>query len=171
MGTFWTLQSSKSLFVKPFPEIDKDRCRQTWSLILQQSPSCLWHRLLYPQSRREYHLDDPHHLSTMDLPPSDHRHPQYVVAMMFYRSSINLPIFLDPDHARQYVSLSLIIVESAGKLLNYDVPTPSCSKSTQHPTAVYSVFALLFLVTYAAGNITSQIWLGVSSSIQVRRLS
>lgn len=32
----------------------------------------------------------------------------------------------------------------------------------------YSVFALLFLVTYAAGNVTSQLWLGISSSAQVR---
>ncbi|KAJ6590060.1 hypothetical protein DFH09DRAFT_1140782 [Mycena vulgaris] len=49
--------------------------------------------------------------------------------------------------ATHYISLGTVVVESA---------------------ALYSVFALLFLVTYALDNPTTQIWLGVTSASQVR---
>ncbi|KAJ7496731.1 hypothetical protein FB451DRAFT_201973 [Mycena latifolia] len=52
---------------------------------------------------------------------------------------------LPPDLARHYISLGTVIVESA---------------------ALYSVFSVLFLVTYAIGNPTNQIWLGVASAAQ-----
>ncbi|KAJ7198556.1 hypothetical protein GGX14DRAFT_401918 [Mycena pura] len=52
---------------------------------------------------------------------------------------------LPEDLAGHYISLATIIVESA---------------------ALYSVFAALFLVTYAINNPTNQIWLGVTSACQ-----
>jgi len=52
---------------------------------------------------------------------------------------------LPEDHAKDYVSLVTIIVESA---------------------ALYSVFALIFLITYALDNPTNQIFLGVGHSTQ-----
>nr|GAT49119.1 predicted protein [Mycena chlorophos] len=52
---------------------------------------------------------------------------------------------LPPDLASHYISLATVIVESA---------------------ALYSVFAVLFLITYALNNPTNQIWLGVASDCQ-----
>ncbi|KAJ6590044.1 hypothetical protein DFH09DRAFT_1027270 [Mycena vulgaris] len=52
---------------------------------------------------------------------------------------------LPPDLATHYISLGTVIVESA---------------------ALYSVFSLLFLVTYAINNPTNQIWLAVASASQ-----
>ncbi|CAK5266087.1 unnamed protein product [Mycena citricolor] len=52
---------------------------------------------------------------------------------------------LSPELAGHYISLATIIIESA---------------------ALYSVFAILFLITYAINNPTNQIWLGVASSCQ-----
>ncbi|EIM92385.1 uncharacterized protein STEHIDRAFT_117406 [Stereum hirsutum FP-91666 SS1] len=48
-------------------------------------------------------------------------------------------------HAKHYVSLATMVIESA---------------------VVYSAFALLFLITYAAQEVSAQIWLGVASSVQ-----
>jgi hypothetical protein len=53
---------------------------------------------------------------------------------------------LPEDHAKQYISLATIIVESA---------------------ALYSVFAVIFLITYAVNNPINQIFLSVASSSQV----
>ncbi|KAJ7287015.1 hypothetical protein C8J57DRAFT_1049780 [Mycena rebaudengoi] len=50
-----------------------------------------------------------------------------------------------PELARHYISLAAVFVESA---------------------ALYSVFAILFLVTYAVNDPTNQIWLGVASGAQ-----
>ncbi|KAF7289333.1 hypothetical protein MIND_01395300 [Mycena indigotica] len=52
---------------------------------------------------------------------------------------------LPPELANHYISLATVIVESA---------------------ALYSVFAILFLITYALDNPTNQIWLGVASACQ-----
>ncbi|KAJ7642904.1 hypothetical protein B0H17DRAFT_959946 [Mycena rosella] len=52
---------------------------------------------------------------------------------------------LPPDLARHYISLGTVIVESA---------------------ALYSIFSILFLVTYAVNNPTNQIWLAVASAAQ-----
>ncbi|KAK7012271.1 hypothetical protein R3P38DRAFT_3020413 [Favolaschia claudopus] len=52
---------------------------------------------------------------------------------------------LPADLATHYISLATVVIESA---------------------ALYSVFALLFLVTYAIDNPTNQIWLGVASGCQ-----
>jgi hypothetical protein len=54
---------------------------------------------------------------------------------------------LPADLANHYISLATVIVESA---------------------ALYSIFAILFLITYAVNNPTNQIWLGVASACQVR---
>ncbi|KAJ7611616.1 hypothetical protein FB45DRAFT_1065664 [Roridomyces roridus] len=52
---------------------------------------------------------------------------------------------LPEDLANHYLSLASVIIESA---------------------ALYSVFALLFLVTYSINNPTNQVWLGVASDCQ-----
>ncbi|KAJ6549899.1 hypothetical protein B0H19DRAFT_1073805 [Mycena capillaripes] len=52
---------------------------------------------------------------------------------------------LPADLAKHYISLATVIIESA---------------------ALYSIFAILFLVTYAVNNPTAQIWLGVASGCQ-----
>lgn len=53
---------------------------------------------------------------------------------------------LPAEHAKQYVSIAAIIIESA---------------------ALYSLFAVLFLITYALNNPLNQIFLGVASAAQV----
>ncbi|KAF7293995.1 hypothetical protein MKEN_01445600 [Mycena kentingensis (nom. inval.)] len=52
---------------------------------------------------------------------------------------------LPADLANHYISLATVIVESA---------------------ALYSIFAILFLITYAIEHPTNQVWLGVASSFQ-----
>ncbi|KAJ7125211.1 hypothetical protein C8R44DRAFT_619272 [Mycena epipterygia] len=52
---------------------------------------------------------------------------------------------LPPDLVAHYISLATVNVESA---------------------ALYSVFAVLFLITYAVGNPTNQVWLFVASAAQ-----
>ncbi|KAJ7072836.1 hypothetical protein C8F01DRAFT_262458 [Mycena amicta] len=52
---------------------------------------------------------------------------------------------LPAELATHYISLATVIVESA---------------------ALYSVFAVLFLITYALNNPTNQVWLGVASACQ-----
>ncbi|KAH9934059.1 uncharacterized protein BXZ73DRAFT_89690 [Epithele typhae] len=52
---------------------------------------------------------------------------------------------LPPQHAHQYLSLATIVVESA---------------------ALYSAFAIAFLVSYALNSPINQVWLGVASAAQ-----
>jgi hypothetical protein len=54
---------------------------------------------------------------------------------------------LPAESANHYISLAAVIIESA---------------------ALYSVFAILFLITYAVNNPTNQVWLAVASACQVR---
>lgn len=54
---------------------------------------------------------------------------------------------LPADLATHYISLATVIVESA---------------------ALYTVFAILFLITYAINHPTNQVWLAVASGCQVR---
>lgn len=70
-----------------------------------------------------------------------------VVRLFLYRR--NLIKHLSGYHARHYVSLAAIIVESA---------------------ALYSVFALLFLITYAVDDPVTPIFLGLVASTQVKVL-
>ncbi|KAJ6628136.1 hypothetical protein B0H10DRAFT_1991592 [Mycena sp. CBHHK59/15] len=65
------------------------------------------------------------------------------VRLLVYRRTLlqSLP----EAHARHYLSLVTIIIESA---------------------ALYSVCAALFLITYAVGNPTNQVWLAVASAAQ-----
>ncbi len=69
-----------------------------------------------------------------------------LIILRLYMYRRRLLTSLPPEHARHYVSLATIVVESA---------------------ALYSVFAILFLITYAVGHPTNQIFLGVASSTQV----
>lgn len=66
------------------------------------------------------------------------------VRLLIYRKRIleTLP----PEHAKHYISIVSIIVESA---------------------ALYSVCAILFLITYAINNPTNQVLLGIASAAQV----
>ncbi|KAJ7929590.1 hypothetical protein B0H13DRAFT_1596114 [Mycena leptocephala] len=52
---------------------------------------------------------------------------------------------LPAESANHYISLAAVIIESA---------------------ALYSVFAILFLITYAVNNPTNQVWLAVASACQ-----
>ncbi|RPD64750.1 hypothetical protein L226DRAFT_607814 [Lentinus tigrinus ALCF2SS1-7] len=63
--------------------------------------------------------------------------------LMIYRRThlVHLP----PQHARQYLSLATVIVESA---------------------ALYSAFAIAFLVSYAMNQPINQIWLGFAQAAQ-----
>ena len=54
---------------------------------------------------------------------------------------------LSPEYGKQYVSLATIIIESA---------------------AIYSLFALLFIISYAVNNPINQIFLTLASISQVR---
>ena len=56
---------------------------------------------------------------------------------------------MTPEHAQQYLSLATVLVESA---------------------ALYSLFALLFLITYATSNPANKIFLGAASATQVRHI-
>ncbi len=64
--------------------------------------------------------------------------------LVLYRRSIMAR--LPAEYAAHYVSLAAIIVESA---------------------AIYSVFAVLFLITYAVNNPSNQVLLAFASSAQV----
>ena len=57
---------------------------------------------------------------------------------------------LPAAHAQQYLSLVTLIIESA---------------------ALYSVFAIAFLVSYAINAPINQVWLGFASAAQVRAVS
>ncbi|KAG9218943.1 hypothetical protein CCMSSC00406_0000943 [Pleurotus cornucopiae] len=63
--------------------------------------------------------------------------------LLLYRHRIKES--LPEEHAKHYVSLLTIIIESA---------------------ALYSLFSILFLITYAVNNPTNQIFLGMASSAQ-----
>ncbi|KAJ3559467.1 hypothetical protein NM688_g338 [Phlebia brevispora] len=66
-----------------------------------------------------------------------------ILRLYLYRRSVlsSLP----PEHAKHYLSLATVLVESA---------------------TLYSIFALLFLITYAVNNPTNQVWLGVAQATQ-----
>ncbi|KAJ6569379.1 hypothetical protein B0H19DRAFT_1024484 [Mycena capillaripes] len=66
-----------------------------------------------------------------------------IARLLFYRR--RLLKILPTAQARHYVSMMTIVVESA---------------------VLYSAFALLFLITYAVNNPTTQLWLGVASATQ-----
>jgi hypothetical protein len=66
------------------------------------------------------------------------------IRLMMYRRLVSSS--LSAEHAKQYLSLAAILIESA---------------------ALYSVLAFIFIVTYAIGNPLNQIFLGVASSGQV----
>jgi len=65
--------------------------------------------------------------------------------LLFFRKRIIQ--VLPEEHAKQYISLATIIVESA---------------------ALYSIFALVFLITYATGHPANQILLATETACQVR---
>ena len=67
------------------------------------------------------------------------------IRLLLYRRRARMAI--QGDHGSEYISLAAIVIESA---------------------ALYSVFALIFIVTYAINNPLNQIFLGVASSAQVR---
>lgn len=66
------------------------------------------------------------------------------IRLLMYRREIvrSLP----KDYATHYMSLASIVVESAG---------------------LYSLFAILFLITYAINDPTNQVFLGTASAAQV----
>jgi hypothetical protein len=66
------------------------------------------------------------------------------IRLLMYRRIVAAS--LSAEYAKQYLSLAAILIESA---------------------ALYSVFALIFIVTYAITNPLNQIFLGVASSAQV----
>ena len=66
------------------------------------------------------------------------------IRLLMYRRAIVRT--LPPDFAVHYVSLAAIVIESA---------------------ALYSLFAILFLVTYAVDDPTNQVFLGLASAAQV----
>jgi len=65
------------------------------------------------------------------------------IRLLMYRRIVAAS--LSPDHAKHYLSLAAILFESA---------------------ALYSVLAIMFIVTYAINNPLNQIFLGVASSAQ-----
>lgn len=67
------------------------------------------------------------------------------IRLLMYRRIVTAS--LSSHHAKHYLSLAAILVESA---------------------ALYSLFAIMFIVTYAINNPLNQIFLGVASSAQVR---
>ena len=69
-----------------------------------------------------------------------------IVRLLIYRRTITRSLGPLTEHARDYTSLVTIVIESA---------------------LLYSVFAILFLITYALDNPMSQIFLGPANSAQV----
>ena len=69
-----------------------------------------------------------------------------ITRLLIYRRTIMTSLGLSPEHARDYTSLATIVIESA---------------------SLYSVFAILFLITYALDNPMNQIFLGPANSAQV----
>lgn len=67
-----------------------------------------------------------------------------IVRLLMYRRTVMAT--LPAEHAKHYVSLATVIVESA---------------------ALYSVAAVLFLITYAVNNPSNQVFLGIASAAQV----
>ena len=71
-----------------------------------------------------------------------------IVRLLIYRRTIVLD--LSTKHASDYTSLATIIIESA---------------------SLYSVFAILFLITYALNNPMNQVFLSLANSAQVSAYS
>ena len=69
-----------------------------------------------------------------------------VVRLLIYRRTAMRSLGALTEHARDYTSLVTIVIESA---------------------SLYSVFAILFLVTYAVHNPMNQIFLGPANFVQV----
>jgi hypothetical protein len=69
------------------------------------------------------------------------------IRLLMYRRHVTRTLINDGQH---YVSLATIVIESA---------------------ALYSTFALLFIITYAVNNPINQIFLTIASSSQVRKSS
>ena len=67
------------------------------------------------------------------------------IRLLLYRRRVIAT--LPPEYGKHYLSLAAIMIESA---------------------ALYSAFALLFIITYALNNPINQIFLAVASSAQVR---
>lgn len=70
-----------------------------------------------------------------------------LIILRLYLHRRHLVSKLPPQFAKHYISLAAIIVESA---------------------VMYSVFAIIFLVTYAVNNPMNQVFLGIAFSTQVR---
>lgn len=70
-----------------------------------------------------------------------------ILRLLHYRRTV--VSVMSAEHAKHYVSLATVLVESA---------------------ALYSVFALLFLVTYAVNNPLNQVFLSIAQASQVRLL-
>ena len=70
--------------------------------------------------------------------------------LLIYRRTIMTSLGLSADHARDYTSLATIVIESA---------------------SLYSVFAILFLITYALNHPINQIFLSLANSAQVSAYS
>ena len=68
-----------------------------------------------------------------------------VLRLLMFRRQ--LLAHLPPEHARQYLSIVSLIVESA---------------------SLYSAFAIAFLVSYALNKPINQVWLGFTQAAQVR---
>ena len=66
------------------------------------------------------------------------------IRLLLYRRRVIAT--LPPEHGKHYFSLATIMVESA---------------------ALYSVFALIFIITYVLNNPSNQVFMGVASSAQV----
>jgi len=70
--------------------------------------------------------------------------------LLIYRRTITRSMGLSTEHTRDYTSLATIVVESA---------------------SLYSVFAILFLITYGINNPMNQIFIVIANSAQVSRYS
>ena len=73
-----------------------------------------------------------------------------IVRLLIYRRTIMRSLGPSTEHARDYTSLATIVIESA---------------------SLYSVFGILFLITYAINNPLNQIFLSFANSTQVRSCS
>jgi len=70
--------------------------------------------------------------------------------LLIYRRTITKSMGFSTEHTRDYTSLATIVIESA---------------------SLYSVFAILFLITYAINNPMNQIFLGIANPAQVSTYS
>ena len=70
--------------------------------------------------------------------------------LLIYRRTIMKTLGLSTEHAKDYTSLATIVIESA---------------------SLYSVFAILFLITYALNHPINQIFISLANSSQVSAYS